>query len=240
MKKAVAYLRVSTDSQVHEGISLEVQKEKIVAWAKAHDQSLICIEEDAGISGKLIKNREGLKRAIEIACDQKAILVVTSLSRLSRSTRDTLMVVEKLGRAGADLVSLSEQINTSSATGAMLFRMLAVLNEFERDQISERTSAILQHKKAKREPYSPTPFGFSRKGNQLIEDREEQDIVRRINKLREEGCSLREIAGSLNEDGILAKNGGKWYASTIRYLLYNPLHETTLAEVSDNEDIPKT
>ncbi len=57
------------------------------------------------------------------------------------------MLAEKLDKAGADLVSLSERIDTTTAAGKMVFRMLAVLNEFERDQISERTSAILQHKK---------------------------------------------------------------------------------------------
>jgi len=75
--------------------------------------------------------------------------VVYSLSRLSRSTKDTLQIAEKLDKAGADLVSLSEQIDTTSASGKMVFRLMAVLNEFERDQISERTSAALQHKKAK-------------------------------------------------------------------------------------------
>jgi len=107
MKKAVAYLRVSTESQVREGISLEAQRAKIEAWATVHDHELICIEEDAGISGKDIRNREGLQRAIEVACDEQAILIVYSLSRLSRSTRDTLGLVERLDSAGADLVSLS-------------------------------------------------------------------------------------------------------------------------------------
>lgn len=74
MKKAVAYLRVSTESQVREGTSLEAQRAKIEAWATVHDHELICIEEDAGISGKLIRNREGLQRAIEVACDEEAVL----------------------------------------------------------------------------------------------------------------------------------------------------------------------
>ncbi len=226
MKKVVGYVRVSTDAQVREGVSLEAQKEKIIAWAKIQDQDLICIEEDAGISGKLIRNREGLKRAIEVACGEKAILVVLSLSRFSRSTKDTLALVEKLDKAGADLVSLSERIDTTSAAGKMVFRMLAVLNEFERDQVSERTSAILQHKKSKLEAYSPTPYGFSRRGNHLIVDEKEHEIVQRIHKLRKEGNSLRKIALSLNEDSIPSKNGGWWYASTVRYIIKNKLHAT--------------
>jgi len=198
---------------------------KIEAWATVHDNELICIEEDAGISGKDIRNREGLQRAIEVACDEQAILIVYSLSRLSRSTRDTLALVEKLDKAGADLVSLSERIDTTSAAGRMIFRVLAVLNEFERDQVSERTSAILQHKKAKLEAYSPTPYGYRRVGNRLVEDPKEKEVVQMIQKLREEGCSLRQIAGRLNEAGIPSKKGGKWYASSVRYILSNSLYE---------------
>lgn len=160
----IGYVRVSTDEQVREGLSLEAQKSKIEAWAHAMDFKLIVLEEDAGISGKSIAAREGLKRALELACSKKAALVVYSLSRLSRSTRDTLMVADRLDKAGADLISLSERIDTTTAAGKMVFRMLAVLNEFERDQISERTSAILQHKKSKLEAYSPTPYGYSRQG----------------------------------------------------------------------------
>ena len=224
MKKVVGYVRVSTDAQVRKGVSLEAQKDKITAWAVIQDQDIICIEEDAGISGKLIRNREGLKRAIEVACEETAVLVVYSLSRLSRSTRDTLALVEKLDKAGADLVSLSERIDTTTAAGKMVFRMLAVLNEFERDQVSERTSAILQYKKSKLEAYSPTPYGYRRIGKKLFEDAEEQKVILEIKALRETGGSLRKIAQRLNGREIPSKNGGKWYASTVRYILSNSLH----------------
>ena len=227
--KVVGYIRVSTEEQARTGVSLATQKQKIRAWAEAMDAELIAMEEDAGISGKLMRNREGLQAAMERACEEKAAIVVYSLSRLSRSTRDTLTVAERLDRAGADLVSLSERIDTTTAAGKMVFRMLAVLNEFERDQVSERTSAILQHKKARLEAYSPTPYGYKRDGKKLVEDEEEQAVIERIRVLREGGKSLRKIATELNKAGITAKNGGRWYASTVRYILANGLHnrETT-------------
>ena len=160
--KVIGYVRASTEEQAREGVSLEAQKHRITTWTEALDGELLLIAEDAGISGKLLRNRDGLRGAIEAACTEKAALVIYSLSRLSRSTRDTLMLADKLDKAGADLVSLSERIDTTTAAGKMVFMMLAVLNEFERDQISERTSAILQHKKAKGEAYSPIPYGFKR------------------------------------------------------------------------------
>jgi len=220
--KVIGYVRVSTEEQAREGISLEAQKHKIKAWTEALDGDLLFISEDAGISGKLIRNRDGLRRAIEATCDKKAVLVVYSLSRLSRSTRDTLMVADKLDKAGADLVSLSERIDTTTAAGKMVFRMLAVLNEFERDQISERTSAILQHKKAKCEVYSPIPYGFKRDGDKLVPCESEQRVIVDIIRKKRRGMSLRAIAADLNVAGIPAKRGGIWYASTVKNILENP------------------
>ncbi|MCK5133948.1 MAG: recombinase family protein [Candidatus Sabulitectum sp.] len=224
--KVVGYVRVSTDEQVREGVSLEAQKSKISSWANALDYEVICIEEDAGISGKNIRAREGLQRALNLACAEKAILVVHSLSRLSRSTRDTLAVAERLDKAGADLVSLSERIDTTNAAGKMIFRMLAVLNEFERDQISERTSAILQHKKSKLEVYSSTPYGYIKDGKKLVADPQEQRVISKIYSLHKQGVSFRKIVGYLNRHRIPSKKGREWHSSTVYYILNNSIHTT--------------
>ena len=218
--EAVGYIRVSTEEQAREGVSLGAQKARIEAWAKGNDTSLIGFFEDAGISGAKTENREGLQKAIGMACEQRAILVVYSLSRLSRSTRDTLQIAERMERSGADLVSLSEKIDTTSAAGKMVFRMLAVLNEFERDQISERTAAALRHKREKMQPYSPTPFGFDRICDLLVLNHDEQKVIEDILDLREQGWSLRRIAGKLNQDGVETKRGGFWFASTVRSVLH--------------------
>lgn len=216
---AVGYARVSTEEQAREGVSLEAQRARIEAWAQGNDTPLIGFFEDAGISGSRTENREGLQKAIGMACEKRAILVVYSLSRLSRSTKDTLALAERLEKAGADLVSLSEKIDTTSAAGKMVFRMLAVLNEFERDQISERTSAALRHKREKRQPYSPTPYGFDRIGDLLVINHDEQRVIEEILELREKDWSLRSIASLLNTQCIEAKNGGKWHASSVRSVL---------------------
>jgi len=217
--EAAGYIRVSTEEQAREGVSLQAQRARIEAWATANETILIGFFEDAGISGARSENREGLQRAISLACEKKAILVVYSLSRLSRSTKDTLALAERLEKAGADLVSLSERIDTTSAAGKMVFRMLAVLNEFERDQISERTAAALRHKREKRQPYSPTPYGFDRVEDQLIINNDEQKVIEEILGLRERGWSLRQIASKLNQEGVESKRGGQWFGSTVRSVI---------------------
>lgn len=215
--KAVGYIRVSTQGQAEEGVSLQAQKAKIEAWCLANDYELTAIYEDAGISG-IKSDREGLHKALEATTSGDA-LIVYSLSRLTRSTKDMLHLSEQLERRNIDLVSLTEKIDTTTAAGKMVFRMLAVLNEFERDQIAERTKAALSHKKAKGEKYSPVPFGYKEVKGRLIEVKREASIVAEILEQREQGSTLAAIANNLNTKGIEGKRGGKWYPSTVAYLI---------------------
>lgn len=67
------------------------------------------------------------------------ILVTDSFSRLSRSTKDLLDLVENLNNSGIHLVSLKENLDTTTATGKMMLTMLSALSQFERDLIAERT-----------------------------------------------------------------------------------------------------
>ena len=126
---AIGYIRVSTDGQVEDGVSLDAQRAKLEAWAKLNDEHGLIVVKDAGISGSSMSQRPGLKDALDAVCKKRGVLVVYSLSRLARSTRDTLHISDRLARCGAELVFLSERIDTTSASGKVIFRLLAVLNE---------------------------------------------------------------------------------------------------------------
>ena len=218
MNKAIGYIRVSTSGQVTDGVSLDAQRAKIEAWAVANDYELIAIHEDAGITGTSMEKRPGLQAALA-ATGKGMALVAYSISRIARSTADMLEIATGLEKKGADLVSLSEKIDTSSAAGKM-----AVLSEFERDQISERTTAALAHKKAKRETYSALPLGYADQAGMLIPVDEELRVVAEIKDMRGAGMTLRDIADDLNARGIVGKRGGKFFASTIKAVLANELH----------------
>jgi site-specific DNA recombinase len=222
MQTAIGYVRVSTEDQANEGVSLDAQKAKLAAWCLANDYELSKVLVDAGLSGGRADNRPGLQAAIEEACKTKSALVVYSLSRLARSTKDTIAIGEKLDKAGADLVSLSEKIDTTSAAGKMIFRMLAVMAEFEKDQISERTKMAMAHKKSKSERVGTIPYGFdlSSDGVTLSENAVEQATIKTIQELRLRGVSLRDIAGELTSNNHPTKKGsGKWSHMTVKSIL---------------------
>jgi site-specific DNA recombinase len=217
---AIGYIRVSTEGQAVEGVSLDAQKAKITAWADLNGYELGMIYVDAGISGKRADNRPGLQDALQ-AIKRGDALVVYSLSRLARSTRDTLDIADILEKKNADMVSIQEHIDTTTAAGKMVFRMLAVLNEFERDQIAERTRSALQYKKSKGEKTGGTvPYGFDVQDGILIKKSSEQKAIRLMMELRRKGYSFRAICKELEKDGCKTKTGGDtWNPKTIRAIL---------------------
>ena len=222
MQPAVGYARVSTEGQVKDGVSLDAQRAKIEAWCLANDVQLAGLFVDAGISGKRADNRPELQNALNAVTKSKGVLIVYSLSRLARSTKDTITISERLDKAGADLVSLSEKLDTTSAAGKMIFRMLAVLAEFERDQISERTSTAMAHKKSKGERVGTVPFGFTllEDGKTLVRQHREQAVIELMELLRESGLSYGSVAEVLNRKSVRTKKtGAKWQGTTVRNIL---------------------
>ncbi|MFN7333411.1 MAG: recombinase family protein, partial [bacterium] len=210
--QAIFYLRVSTEQQATEGVSLEAQQAKLTAWATLNDATVLGVYSDAGLSGTK-DDRPGLLAAMEAATKSKATLVVYSLSRLSRSTAATIRLADELNRAGAELVSLSEKIDTTTAAGKMVFRMLSVLNEFERDLVSERTTTALRHKKAQGQRVGEIPFGYdlAADGITLTANTAQLEAIELINSLRAEGLTYQAIADELTARGIATKKGkAKW------------------------------
>lgn len=128
----VGYARVSTAGQVREGYSLEGQREQLLALG------CVRVFEDAGVSGAK-KSRPGLDDALSYLRPGDT-LVVCSLSRLGRSMRDLMELTAELESRGVGLKTLSEGIDTNSASGRLMLNIFASLAEFERELVLERTS----------------------------------------------------------------------------------------------------
>lgn len=77
------------------------------------------------------------------------VLVIDSFSRLSRSTKDLLDLVDHLTAMGVHLISLKENLDTTTATGKLMLTMLSALSQFERDLIAERTADGLKAARAR-------------------------------------------------------------------------------------------
>jgi DNA invertase Pin-like site-specific DNA recombinase len=216
VRPAILYIRVSTLDQAREGVSLATQRTRLDAWSVANGYEVAGVFSDDGISGKRADNRPALQQALDAVCKCRGALVVYSLSRLARSTRDAIEIGERLEKCGADLVSLSESIDTRSATGRAFFKILAVLAELERDLVAERTTAALAHKKVRGERIGEVPFGYASNDGKLEPITEELRLRKEMREMRIDGLSWSEIAENLNLLGILTKKGRDWSAQNAR------------------------
>jgi site-specific DNA recombinase len=139
MITTIGYIRVSTDEQVREGVSLENQEEKIRDYCKLKDFEIIEIIQDAGISAKNLR-RPGAQRVIGMA-QEKIIdaVVVYKLDRMFRSTVDALETTKQFDKWNVSFHSIKEALDTKSAMGKFFFTLTAALAEMEREIIGERT-----------------------------------------------------------------------------------------------------
>lgn len=137
--KAVIYTRVSTDKQVEEGTSLEVQESACLRKAQEIGAEVVDIITDEGVSGAFYLSRPGIQRALKMIEEGKANILVTM--KLDRSGRDAdvLGVIRKrVVTAGAKLVFVDGANFENNATGNLMFRVSAGFAEYEKEVIRER------------------------------------------------------------------------------------------------------
>jgi DNA invertase Pin-like site-specific DNA recombinase len=224
----VLYARFSPRPNPEECDSAEKQLERCRAYSEGHGYTVIAEYKDKDLSGARADNRPGLQNAIAAACKRKAVLVVYSLSRLARCTRDAIDLAASLSAAGADLAVIQENVNTRSPMGRFVFILFSALAELEREQVAERTStAMLRHQAKGRRMTRPDrcPYGWRHDPSdpvRLVEDGDEQATIARIREERRKGCGLREIARRLDAAGIACR-GGQWSHTTVRSVLLRSL-----------------
>ena len=226
-KTAIGYVRVSTQEQATEGVSLDAQRDRLKAYCKLHSIKLIHIASDEGYSGSTL-DRPGLQAALRlIRRDRANTLLVAKLDRLSRSLRDVCSLVDEMfSDERYHLLSLCGMANTHSAAGHMVLLNPANYNQYERELISERTRDALQHMKAQGVRLGPAPYGYELSHEcdehgrrKLVPLAHEQEVLRKIESMRKGGLKLREIARRLNEAKSPARRDGVWRATRISIVL---------------------
>jgi site-specific DNA recombinase len=220
--KVIGYTRVSTDEQADKGLSLAAQRSKVEAYCALYDLDLLELIEDAGQSGKTLK-RDGLQRALTMLRKGEAGgLVIAKLDRLTRSVIDGgTLFAEYFGEKGYQLLSVADHIDTRTAAGRLVLNVLLSVSQWEREAIGERTRDVLREKIHNGERCGKIRFGYdlAADGKTLIPNRLEQSAIRRIQKLRKAGESLRAIAAALNARGIKTKEGRPWIHTSVQGIL---------------------
>jgi len=221
--QAGAYIRVSTDEQVENGYSLQLQRERTTAQIMAKGWKLYRVYEDSGQSGGKL-NRPALNEMlVDITNGKIQIVVIYKLDRLSRKQRDTMFLIEDVFlMRNVEILSISESLDTSTPAGRAMIGMLSVFSQLERDTITERLSGG-RKQKAKTGGYSGgnPPIGYTteRGKKALITDHEKASAVQRVFSLKDDGFKLQQIADQLNADGYTTKQGARFSPTQVMRIL---------------------
>jgi site-specific DNA recombinase len=144
------------------------------------------------------------------------------LDRITRSVRDLSDLLEAFSKHHVALVSASESLNTETAAGRMVVKMLGVVSEWEREAIGERTSDALKAKRRRGERCGTLAYGFqlARDGRTIEPQPAERALLRAAVECREGlGLSWQETADTLNRDGYRNRRGNPWTWDGIRSAL---------------------
>jgi len=182
---------------------------------------------DEGISGKNITDRPAINEMIEdVKKGHIKNVLVFKIDRLTRSVVDLINLVDLFNNYDCAFNSLSESIDTQSATGRMFIKILGIFAEFERENISERVRLGFERKV--REGYSlcanVVSYGYDRKKGEKIQTINEKEavIVKEIYKMFVENhMSYHYISKELNGRNIPTKTNSSWQAKTINDILTN-------------------
>ena len=217
--KNIGYIRNSRLSQEN---SVETQTKLITDFCnnnEIHLDEIICDEGISG-SGEKTNKRDGYNSVMDMIDNGEVnTLVVISISRWGRNLGEIYKSVQLMETKGVKFLSIKENIDTSSPYGRFTINLLSSLYEMELELIRDRTKDTLKVKKENGKVYSPTPFGFDRVGNDLIENKKEKRLLRKMLRLKENGKSYGDVSKYLTKNRHKTKSGGKWTRENVYSVL---------------------
>jgi site-specific DNA recombinase len=198
-----------------------MQATKIRAYADLHDLDLVTIEQDAGLSGRSVSGRPAIQNVLEMVQGRTVQhVLVFKLDRLARNCREALEIADLLQQRNVSLHSLSESLDTGSASGKLFFTLIAGMAEWERQTIAERTKQALNRKREKGERVGGRPrYGWQIINREMVQEPSEQEAIFRMKELLVKGYSTREIVRQLVMDGIRTRAGGHFTQTQVVRIL---------------------
>ena len=192
---AAIYVRVSTQEQAQQGFSLNAQQEALENYAKALGYDIHKIYRDEGKSAKDMKRPDMIQMLKDAEEGKFSAIFIYKLDRFSRSIKDLILTIDKLKDWGIDFVSLQDRIETTSATGKLMFHIVGAFAEFERNIIGDRTKFGMQRKAKEGGFITKAPKGYKLVNKKLLIDEPEAEKVKEIfNTFLNQSISLTQLA----------------------------------------------
>ncbi len=211
--KVAIYVRVSTQEQAKEGLSVDAQIDKCKSFCNARDWRVFQVYRDAGFSAGSL-NRPALELMLRDAQENKFnIILVYKIDRFSRKLKDLIMILEDLKSKKINFTSVTEQIDTTSAMGEAFFQIIGVFAQLERGMVKERVELAFERKIKIGEALFRAPFGYVYQNKKLVPDPKNATKIREIFEMWARDIDYKEISKKFNIP-----------SSTLYHLVKNPIY----------------
>lgn len=247
--RLVGYVRVSSTGQAVDGYGLDVQEKSLRSWAKANGHRLVGIERDEGVSGATdATDRKGLSAALLAVAEGRADgLLIPRLDRLARALTVQEAALAIIWRAGGKVFSADSgevlQDDPDDPMRTALRQVVGVFAELDRRMVVKRMRDGRAAKASTgKKAVGAYAYGYAGSGKgrsrDAAPDPAEQSAVARIVELRREGRSFRQIAATLDAEGLKPRRAQSWSAMTVSKIAYREMgedaNEAMTADLLDN------
>jgi len=231
---AAIYIRVSTEEQAREGVSLADQERRVREYASFKGLEVSEVYQDAGVSAKIPLNERTAGKLLTEALaseDGPKTVLATKLDRMFRSALDCLNNLETWRSQGVSfhLIDLGgNAVDVDTAMGKMFITMMAGFAEMERNLISERVTHGIAQVIAEGGIVGRPPFGYEYSGTddldengrqKLVPSRPEARALQAMMTLSDQGMTLKAICATLTQAGYPTKRGGAWHPGTVSKMI---------------------
>ena len=228
MPKAVGYLRVSTEKQL-DNTSLEKQEREIRRYCEEKGLVLVDIYNEGAKSASSFEGRGEFQKMYQRVLidkdDEIDYVVVFKQDRISRDPLDSAFILKKLNLANKHLICIADNINTEDPKAEIMFHVLALVAQLEKEFISFRTTSGME-KRVEDGYYSGgVVFGYDFVEGKLEVNTEQAKIIRYIfEKYAVDGWGYFKIVTDLNMQGLKTLKGNHWSITAVKTILENRLY----------------
>jgi DNA invertase Pin-like site-specific DNA recombinase len=232
-RRCAIYTRKSTTHGLDQEFnSLDAQREACAAYIRRQPNWGLVAEryDDGGFTGANIERPAFQRLMADVESGKLDIVIVYKVDRLSRSLLDFAKVMERLGKANASFVSVTQNFSTADAMGRLTMNLLASFAEFEREMISERTrDKIAATRRRGKWTGGPCPLGYKVEAKKLVINDDEAPVVREAFRLLLEHRRMSTVASLMNRRELLPRKtkrnpGPRRTKDTIAKVLRNPVY----------------
>lgn len=223
--RAGNYFRVSTLRQADDGYSLDEQERALEEYCKKNGYKIYNTYRDEGKSAKDMKHRPELLRLLsDVRKGHVNVVCVRSLSRLTRSVVDLIVMIQLFNRKHVKLVSLDETVDTTTAVGRLILIILVAFYQFEREVTGERVIKCMTERAKQGKCTCAYVLGYNRIGEQLEINHQEAEIVRYIYNTYLQCGNMLRVSEETRMKEYRGKRGAYFSPESIHKILTRPIY----------------